>query len=82
MAEGLVRLDRVHAFVLEIVGMQLVEEPDSAALLVADVEDHPDAVHGNGLHRRVELRAAVATQASEDVSGQTLRVGSKQHRAF
>src|ERR1700694_4141073 len=68
MTERFISLDRVEAGVLEVVRMQLVEEADTAALLVADVEDYARAVGGDGFHRRVQLRAAVASQASEDIA--------------
>src|ERR1700694_4198053 len=76
VAQSLIRLDGIEARVLEVVGVQLVEQPDTATLLVADVQDHAGAVGGDRFHRGMELCAAVAAQAAENVAGEALRVRS------
>src|SRR5207245_8853479 len=63
---------------LQVVCVKLVEEADASPLLVYAVEDYACAFLRNRLHRRFELRAAVAAQASEDVAGQALGVGSQE----
>src|SRR3712207_3330043 len=77
-AELLVGLDGVHALVLEVVGLHLVEEPDAAALLL-HVDDDPLALAGQKLHGRLELLAAVAAQRVERVAGEAGGVHAHQH---
>ena len=62
-AEPLVRLDGVEPLILQLVRAQLVGEPDAAALLV-QIQQHAAPFARDLLHRRVELRAAVAAQSS------------------
>ena len=75
-AELLVGLDGVHALVLEVVGLHLVEEPDAAALLL-HVDDDALALPGE-LHRRLELLAAVAAQGVQRVAGEAGRVDAHE----
>src|SRR5262249_42214114 len=72
-AELEVRLDRVEALLLQLVRLQLVEEPDPATLL-RHVEEHPAIFGGDAPEGEVELLAAVAAQRVEDVAGDALRV--------
>src|SRR5262249_2225932 len=58
-AEALVRLHRVEALVLQLVGANLVREPDAASFLV-QIEEHAAPLVRDLPHRRIELRAAVA----------------------
>ncbi len=78
-AELLVRLDRVVALLLELVGPELVDQPDAAALL-EEIEDHPPALLGDQLEGAVELAPAVAALRAEDVAGQALAVDPHQDR--
>src|SRR5207245_9081322 len=78
VAERLVRLHGVHSLVLQVVRVKLVEEADASPLLVSDVEAYACAFFRNRLHGRFELRAAVAPEAAEDVTGQALGVGSQE----
>ena len=78
-AELLVGRDGVVALVLQLVGLQLVDEADAAALL-QEVEEHAAAGLDDLLHRELELLAAVAARRAEDVAGQALRVDAHEHR--
>ena len=69
-----VGVDGVVALLLEVVGAELVGEPDAAALVAAQVDDDAGALLGDEPQRLVQLRAAVAAQRSEDVPGQALGV--------
>src|SRR6266851_10097938 len=80
VAEGLVRLDGIEARVLEVVGVKLVEQADATTFLVAYVEDHAGTVGGDHFHGGVQLRAAVASEAAEDVAGEAFRVGAEENR--
>ena len=73
-----VRVDRVVALVLQLVGAQLVQQPDPAPLL-GEVEQHAAALLLDHRQRRLELLAAVAAQRVEDVAGQALRVHADEH---
>ena len=77
-AEPLVGLDGVEPLVLQLVGADLVGQADAAPFLV-QVQQHAAALLGDPLHRRVELRAAVAARRVEDVAGQAARVDAHQH---
>ena len=52
----------VGPVVLQVVGPQLGQQPDPAALVPPQVQHDPPALGGDGRHRRVELGAAVAAQ--------------------
>src|SRR5258708_23939423 len=65
---------------LEVVGVKLVEQADATTFRVADVEDHAGAVGGDRFHGGVQLRAAVASEAAEDVAGEAFRVGAEENR--
>ena len=76
-AEALVRLDRVQALVLEVVGAELVHEADAPPLL-AHVDDDAAPLLVDPLQGRLELVAAVAAQRPEDVAGQALGVDADE----
>ncbi len=67
-----VRFDRVVAFVLQGVGVDLVEQTDVPALL-AVVDEHP-ALFGNELQGKMQLFAAVAFDRAQGIPRQALRV--------
>ena len=77
-AELEVRLDRVEAFLLQLVRAQLVEQADPAALL-RHVQEHAVLLCGDAPKREVELLAAVAAQRVEDVPREALRVDADEH---
>ena len=77
-AEPEVRLDRVEALLLELVGAQLVEQADPASLL-GEVEQHARALLLDPPQRPLELLAAVAALRVEDVAGEALRVDAHEH---
>ena len=63
-----VGINRVVALFLEFVGGNLGHQADAASFLV-EIEHHALAFLLNHLHRLMELLAAVATLAAEDVAG-------------
>src|SRR3984893_17149406 len=73
-----VRVDGVGAGILELVGLQLVHQPDAAALVAAHVEHHAAAFPGHHRQRRVQLRAAVAAARAEHVAGEAFGVHADQ----
>ena len=77
-AELEVGVDRVHPAVLQLVGAELVEQPDPAALL-RQVQQHAAALALDLRQCRLELLAAVAAQRVEDIAGQALRVHADEH---
>ena len=77
-AELEVGVDGVEALLLELVGAQLVEQADAAALL-GEVEQHALALALDHRQRRLELLAAVAAQRVEDVAGEALGVDADEH---
>src|SRR5204863_3772291 len=66
-----VGLDRVEAFLLQLVGAQLVQQADAAALL-GEVKDHSLALALDHRKRRFQLLAAVASQRVKNVGRQAL----------
>src|ERR1700722_1354566 len=77
-AEAEIRLDGVEAAILERVRTELVHEADAAALL-AKIDEHTFPGVGDHRHRLVQLRLAVASLRSEDITGQALAVDSDEH---
>ena len=73
-AELDVRLDRVEALVLERVRLELVAQPDPAALVSPYVDDDAFALFVDLLHRFGQLRPAVAADAAQHVTGEALGV--------
>ena len=78
-AQSLVGFHSVQSLVLQGVGLDLVVEPDTAALL-AHVEEDAVARFGNLLQRQVDLLTAVAAHAPKDVSGEAFTVDADQDR--
>src|SRR5687767_11812096 len=72
-AEPLVRLDRVEALVLQLVGAKLVHEPDATALL-PEIQKHAAALGRDALERGRHLLAAIAAKRPEDIAGEALRM--------
>src|SRR5439155_1937798 len=70
--------DGVVPRVLELVRLQLVEEPDAAPLLV-EVHHHATTFGGDHAHRRMQLPTAVAPPRAEYVAGEALGVHPHQH---
>ena len=62
-AELLVGVDRVEPGILQLVGAQLVDQPDAAAFL-RQIEQHAAAGRGDRGDRAAQLVAAVAAQAA------------------
>ena len=77
-AELEVGVDGVIALLLQLVGLELVEQADAATLL-GEVEQHALALGLDHRQRRLQLLAAVAAQRVEDVAGQALGVHADQH---
>src|SRR5205823_4185091 len=72
-SQALVRLDRVEAFVLQLVRANLVGKADPAAFLI-QIQQHPASFGCDSPHRGVKLGAAIAADRMQDVAGETLRV--------
>ena len=77
-SEGEVGLEGVHAVVLQLVGAQLVHQPDAPPFL-AHVQYHPAPLGFYLGHSRGQLLAAIAAQAAEGVAGQTFGMYAHQH---
>lgn len=78
-AEFDVGFDGVAAVVLELIGAELCHETDAAALLLL-IEENACALLRNFGEGELELKAAVAAQRAEDVSGEALGVDSDEWR--
>jgi hypothetical protein len=78
VAEVNISLDRVHPLILEIVGFQLLLQPDTTAFLT---QVNKNAVLGapQVLQAMPELITAVTTPGTEDIAGQTLGVHANGH---
>ncbi len=81
-AELEVGVDGVVALFLEVVGPQLVGQPDAATLVTAQVDDDAGPLLGDEAHGLGQLRAAVAAQGPEDVAGQAFGVDPHEHVAL
>lgn len=72
-----VGLDRVQPLILQRVGLELVGQANATAFLT-QVHQHALALLTNLLHSQVQLRATVAAQRPEQVTGHALAVHSDQ----
>src|SRR5688572_4032578 len=77
-AEPLVRLNSIDALVLQGVGANLVRQPDAAPFLI-EIEEYAAPVLDDLIHRRVQLRAAIAAGGMEEVARQAGRVHAREH---
>ena len=75
-----VGVDGVATAVLQLVGLQLGQQADAAPLVAAEVDHHAASLGDDPLHGLLELGAAVAAAAGEDVTGQALGVDAGQDR--
>ena len=78
-AEVYVGIDCVVALLLELVGGYLVHQ-SYAATFLAEIDDEAFALLLDHAHRLVELLAAIATLAAEDVARHAAGVHAHQHR--
>src|SRR3989475_4099011 len=77
-AEQLIGLYGVLAFVLERIGFDLIEQSDAAAFLT-HVDDDASTFLGHARQGSGELVSAVASQGSQDLTGQTLGVDPRKN---
>src|SRR5207249_6712053 len=75
----LARLAGIVPLILELVGLELVEQPDAPSFLM-EVDDDAGPPLGDHPHGAVQLPAAVAARRAEDVAGQALGVRSEERR--
>ena len=78
-AERQVGVHGVGALVLQLVGAELVQQADPAALVPADVEHDAATLGGHRVQGRVQLRSAVTAQRTQHVAGQALGVDPDQN---
>jgi hypothetical protein len=78
VSQHLIGLDGVVAFVLQVIGLQFVEEPNAATFL-AEIEEHPRALRGDAAHGGVELFAAVAAKGPENIPRKALRMDAHEN---
>ena len=76
-AQGQVGLEGVHALLLELVGLEFVDQADPAALL-AHVEEDAAALFFDLCQGGGQLLAAVAAQGAEGVAGQAFGVDAAE----
>ena len=77
VAQRQVGLDRVEALVLQVVGLDLLDQADAAAFL-RQIDQHAGPFLADHLHGQVELVAAIAAQRGQQVAGEAGRVQPHQ----
>ena len=70
-----VRLHRIVAGILKLIGQQFVHEADAAAFLQL-INQQTTATLGDRAEREMKLVTAIAPLGSKDVAGQALRVNA------
>src|SRR5579875_319115 len=75
----MVGLDSVCTFILQRVRANLIEKPNSAALLTK-IEKNTSSLFRNLPHRCMKLRATITAHRPERVTSQTFRMNSDQYR--
>src|SRR5580693_8829658 len=73
-----VGVDGVVPLLLELVSTDLVAETDAAALVTTQIDEDAAAFTLDHVHRGVQLWTAVATQRTEHVAGEALRVDADE----
>jgi hypothetical protein len=68
----------VVAFVLKVIGPQLIEETDASPFLT-EVQKNPCSLGGNPAHRCIELLSTITAQGPEDIARKTLRMDTNQY---
>src|SRR6185503_6834083 len=74
-------LNRVEAFVLKRISLQLGHQSDPATFLML-IDHEPSAFFSDSSHRQVQLIATVTAQRSQHLSGEALRMKSNQRRTL
>src|SRR5690606_41514528 len=69
----------VHVLVLQLVGLHLVSQAYAASLVTTQIPHDPAPGLADHGHRRLHLRAAVATQRAERITGQALRMQAHEY---
>src|SRR4029079_16577110 len=77
--ELLISLDSISTLVLECVCADLVDDPDTAALLLL-IHDRTTALLRDHSHGLMELRSAVAFYRRKDITRHALRVDTNKCR--
>jgi hypothetical protein len=80
-SEPFVGFHGIGAVILKLIGAELVHKSDAAAFLQF-VNDEAAAFAGDFGEGDFELRAAIAAEAVEDVSGEALGVNAKERRGI
>ena len=70
--ERFVRFNRIDSLILKCIGSYLVDQPDSSALLIDDVEDDAFSLFLDHFHGEVELISTITPDGAKSVSSQTL----------
>ena len=75
--QAFVRFHGVGAAVLQLIGAEFVEQSNAAPFLML-VDQQAAAFFGNQVERELQLRAAVAAEAMEDIAGEALGVNANK----
>jgi hypothetical protein len=78
-AKTMLGLDGIAPFVLQAIGLQLVQEADTAPFL-AHVQEDATPARSDGRERGFQLVAAVTAERVEQVARHALRVDTDQRR--
>ncbi len=68
----------IEAIVLQLIRAQLVGEADATPFL-RQIQQHAAALVVQALHRGLQLLAAIAAQAAEQVAGEAGRMRTHRH---
>ena len=79
VSETNIRVDRVHAVLLEFVRLHLFHQTDTATFLI-EIDDRPATLGLDFPQSLVQLLAAIAAQGAEDVARRAGRMDADQHR--
>ena len=79
--EAMVGLDRVGPCVLFEVRPELVDQPDPAPLVTAEVDEHAAALDRDRAQGGAQLDPAVTAKRAQGISGQAFRVDAGQDAA-
>jgi hypothetical protein len=75
-----IRVDRIEAGILKLIGPKLVTDADASALVSSQVDDYTSTIFCNSPHRFIELRSTVTFDARKDVTCETFAVHAHKNR--
>ena len=76
----MVGLDRIRDVILQNIGLELVDQPNTTPFLVMNLQQHAIPLFGDCAHRRMKLLATVAPPRPQHINRQAPRMDTHKRR--